>query len=139
MTESSESEFRPFWDAAASRALKFPFCQACQKFHWYPMQRCPHCNDTGISWKAIDPAGAVYSWTTVQRSFDAAFAHQIPYIVALLEFPKAPGVRLITNLTDVAAADVDFGMIVRPAFDLYDPVERYLTFRPGKTSVEESP
>lgn len=139
MTESSDSEFHPFWDAAAARELRFPYCSACHKFHWYPMQRCPHCNDLGISWKAIDSIGAVYSWTTVQRSFDAAFSHRVPYIVALLGFPKAPGVRLITNLTDIAAADVSFGMIVRPAFDLYDPVERCLTFRPEIISVRESP
>jgi hypothetical protein len=62
-----------------------------------------------------------------------------PYIVALLEFSGAPGVRLITNLTGIEAANVSFGMIVRPAFDLYDPVERCLTFRPEKILVEESP
>lgn len=139
MSEGSESEFRPFWDAAASRELRFPFCNACHRFHWYPMQRCPHCNDTGISWNAIDPIGTVYSWTTVRRSFDTAFSHQVPYIVTLLEFSEAPGVRLITNLIDIAADDVSFGMIVRPAFDLYDPMERCLTFRPEIISVGETP
>ena len=58
---------------------------------------------------------------------------------ALLEFSKAPGVRLITTFTDIAAANVSVGMIVRTAFDLYDPVERCLTFRPEKISVGESP
>lgn len=138
MTEISESEFQPFWEAAASSELRFPFCQTCQNFHWYPMQRCPHCSGTGISWNAIDPVGIVYSWTVVRRPFDPAFSNQIPYIVALLEFSSAPGVRLITNLTDIEAAKVSFGMIVSPAFDLYDPAERYLTFQPEKTSVEES-
>ena len=139
MTGCAESEFRPFWNAATSGELQFPFCHACHNFHWYPMQRCPHCNDPGISWKTIDPVGTVYSWTVVRRPFDPAFPNQIPYIVALLEFSGAPGVRLITNLTGIEAANVSFGMIVRPAFDLYDPVERCLTFRPEKILVEESP
>lgn len=130
MTETVGEEFQPFWDAAAAGELRFPFCRSCQRFHWYPMIRCPHCSAADLSWRAIDPSGSLYSWTIVQRPFDAAFNDRTPYIVGLLEFPGAPGVRLITNLIDIDTDLVEFGLAVAPAFDLYDVAESRLMFRP---------
>lgn len=121
--------FQTFWDAAASGELQFPACRSCERFHWYPMSRCPHCGAADIYWKAVDPVGSLYSWTIVSRAFDAAFANRTPYIVALVEFSGAPGVRLITNLIDIGANEIDFGMSVSPAFDLYDRANPRLMFR----------
>ncbi len=122
-------EFQPFWNAAASGELRFPACRSCRRFHWYPMARCPHCGAADISWEAVDPAGTLYSWTIVSRAFDAAFADRTPYIVALVEFSSAPGVRLITNLIDADANDIDFGMPVSPAFELVERTDPRLMFR----------
>ncbi len=122
--------FQPFWDAAASGELRFPACCTCERFHWYPMVRCPYCNGSDIEWKSIKPIGSVYSWTVVQRPFDTAFKNWTPYIVGLIEFIGAPGVRLITNLVDVEPQAIQFSMTVSPAFDLYDTAESRLMFRP---------
>ena len=48
--------------------------------------------------------------------FDPAWRDRLPYIVALVEFPDAPSVRLIANV----AADPEtlaIGMAVTPRFD----------------------
>jgi uncharacterized OB-fold protein len=130
MTKATDIEgFQPFWDAAASGELRFPVCLSCKKFHWYPMVRCPYCYGSDIEWKTIEPAGSVYSWTVVQRPFDTAFKNRTPYIVGLIEFSDAPGVRLITNLIEVDPRIIEFDMPVLPAFDLYDAAESRLMFR----------
>ncbi|HEX2891796.1 Zn-ribbon domain-containing OB-fold protein [Vineibacter terrae] len=109
-------EFAGFFAALQERALAFPCCDACGHFHWYPMKACPHCRSSAISWRRIAGTGSLYSWTTVRHAFDPAWRDRLPYIVALVEFPDAPGVRLIANV----AADPEalaIGMAVTPRFD----------------------
>jgi|ETNmetMinimDraft_35_1059890.scaffolds.fasta_scaffold359071_1 hypothetical protein len=125
----TDSGFEPFWDGAAVGQLRFPHCTNCERFHWYPMTHCPHCGVAKTDWLTIDPEARVYSWTVVHRPFEESFAAAVPYVVALLEFPAAPGVRLITNLTGIGSDDVEFGLPATPAFDLYDGAKSRLMFR----------
>ncbi len=123
------AEFRPFWEAVDAGRLCFPCCRACRRFHWYPLTRCPHCRSADIAWTEIAGPAAVYSWTVVSHAFDPAFRDRLPYIVALVEFRDAPGVRLVTNLIDVAPEEVRFDMAVVPAFDARHGAGDPLPFR----------
>jgi len=108
-------EFDGFFSALDRQALAFPRCTDCDRFHWYPMKRCPHCGSEAVGWHEVEGTGEVFSWTAVRHAFDPAYADRLPYIVALVEFADAPGVRLVTNI----AADpgqLRIGMKVRPAF-----------------------
>lgn len=110
------SEFMPFWDGLRQRRLSFPLCRACGQFHWYPMPRCPHCLSTEIVWQPVTGRGEVFTFTVVHHPFDRAFAERIPYVVALVTFADAPGVRLVTNLVNVAPHDVRIGLAVEAVF-----------------------
>lgn len=111
-------EFKPFWRELALGRLSFPRCEACTRHHWYPMKRCPHCLSNDVRWVPVANRGTVYSWTTVCHRFDGSHAGDVPYVVALLEFEDAPGVRLITNLIEIGEADPFIGMLVEPCFEL---------------------
>jgi uncharacterized OB-fold protein len=79
------------------------------------MKACPHCRSRAISWQRIDGTGSLYSWTIVRHAFDPAYRDRLPYIVALVEFPDAVGVRLIANL-DADPNALAIGMAVKPRF-----------------------
>jgi uncharacterized OB-fold protein len=119
MTENSyPAEFEPFWRSVRNGVLSFPYCDDCRRFHWYPLKRCPHCQSDSVIWRSIEGHGRIFTWTVVHRAFDAAFADQLPYTVALIEFDDAPGVRLVSNIIDADSDDLAIGEPVEPVFPL---------------------
>ncbi|MGD9880812.1 MAG: OB-fold domain-containing protein [Enhydrobacter sp.] len=111
MTDEQMPEFAPFWHNVAKRRLGFPRCEACGRFHWYPLTRCPHCFAADIEWCAVEPRGTLYSWTVVRHAFAPTFVDRLPYVVGLIEFPDAPGIRLVS---EVRAASTDALWILMP-------------------------
>ena len=115
-TISHQPELAPFWRELEHHRLSFPHCARCDKFHWYPMKRCPTCLTEEIEWVPISGDARLYSWTTVHHRFDPTSGPEVPYIVALLEFPNAPGIRLISNVVDTDPIDLKIGMALIPCF-----------------------
>lgn len=120
-------EFAGFFEAARRDVLAFPHCGDCSRFHWYPMKICPHCRSRSIGWQKVEGTGRVFSWTAVRHAFDPAFAERLPYIVALLEFDDAPGIRLVTNIEETEPDAVRIGDRMRPRFH----PDGKVTFRPA--------
>jgi len=118
MAETAEKrpqrEFLPFWEGLRAQRLSFPRCEDCGRFHWYPMRLCPHCKSPRIAWTAVEGEGTLYSFTIVRYPFTPDYKDKVPYVVALVEFPDAPGVRLITDLVDVPHERIRIGMRVKP-------------------------
>lgn len=112
----SPPEFDGFRANASLGRLAFPCCRVCDRFHWYPMPRCPHCRSSEIAWKAVDGRGQVFSYTAVRHAFDKSRRDRLPYIVALITFADAPGVRLITNIVGADAGEIAIGDAVDPVF-----------------------
>lgn len=90
--------FAPFWAHLRRGEVAFPRCDECGRHHWYPKALCPWCQSSQIEWAPVAGEAELYSWTVVRRAFTAEYNDKIPYVVALVEFPDAPGVRLLTNL-----------------------------------------
>jgi uncharacterized OB-fold protein len=109
-----QREFLPFWEGLRAGRISFPKCESCGRFHWYPMKRCPHCKSDRIAWAAVKGDGTLYTFTIVRFPFSPEFRDKLPYVVALVEFPDAPGVRLITELVDVPHEAIRIGMQVKP-------------------------
>jgi len=128
-TEAMPPEFAGFFDNARAGRLAFPHCPDCGKFHWYPMPRCPHCLGRAIEWRRIDGTGEIFSFTRVMHPFDKARAHRLPYIVALVIFSDAPGIRLVTNIVSDGAAELRIGMAVTPLFGTDDDGRALVEFQ----------
>lgn len=108
-------EFASFFANAGAGRLAFPHCRDCGRFHWYPMPRCPHCRGHAIEWRPISGRGEIFSFTRVLHAFDKSRAGRLPYVVALVTFADAPGIRLITNIVN-AGSDLRIGLAVEPMF-----------------------
>ncbi len=123
---SRAPEFEGFFAGLSRHELCFPRCRDCGRFHWYPLKHCPHCQGSDIGWQAVAGPAQLYSWTVVRYAFDPDFAGRLPYIVALVAFDEAPGVRLVSNLIEVETEDLEIGQALEPVF----PGDERVLFRP---------
>lgn len=130
MAVEPRAEFRGHFEHLSAGRLAFPICQACGKWHWYPMTLCPHCRSGRLAWRTVRGVGDIWSWTVVRHPFDPGWHDKIPYVVALVCFTDAPGIRLVANIEDISPVDLRIGLpveLVPPADD--EPLPRPV-FRP---------
>jgi hypothetical protein len=109
----------PFWEACRNEELKFPRCQKCGSWQWYPTIICPDCQGE-FEWAKVAPKGRLYSWTVVHKAFFPEFKEKIPFIVACIEIDDAPGVRFIANVVDCKPEDLRIGMEMDVVFEHID-------------------
>lgn len=124
-------EFERFYDFVRQSELRFPCCSSCGRFHWYPMKRCPHCRSVDIEWRLVTRNGTLFTWTIVRHAFDAEFKDDIPFVIGLVEFDDAPGVRFVTNLVDVDESKIRIGMELEPVFEATNDPHPLVKFRPA--------
>jgi uncharacterized OB-fold protein len=92
------AEFRPFFDATGRDHIAFPKCEECHRFHWYPLQRCPHCTSPRLTWTRVAKRATLYSWTMIHHAFTEVDAARVPYLVGLVDLIEAKGVRLVVAI-----------------------------------------
>jgi hypothetical protein len=73
---------------------------------------CPDCHCTESEWVDAAGTGTVYSYAVLHHPQHPAFDY--PVLAALVDLDE--GVRLCTNLVDVAPADLAVGMPVKVTF-----------------------
>jgi uncharacterized OB-fold protein len=105
-----------FWNGLRDHKLLIQRCTRCQALRQPPRPMCPECNSLG--WDTVESSGrgTVYSYVMPQHP-PMPFM-EYPYIVALIELDE--GVRLVSNLCDIAPTDVQVGMPVEVFFQTFD-------------------
>lgn len=81
-----------FWDRAARHELVFQRCTQCQTFRHPPAPICHACQSAHFEWTPVAGRGTVFS--------------------ILVEFPDAPGVRLVSNLVDIPPEELEVHQVV---------------------------
>ena len=128
--QTGNPEFAAHFEHLAAARLCFPCCADCQRFHWYPMPLCPHCQSSRLSWQQVSGRGTLYSWTEIHHAFDVRYHGPLPYIVALIDVNDAPGVRLVCNLVGASSAALAIDMAVTADFSKLVGGDGQLVFRP---------
>jgi uncharacterized protein len=118
-----------FWDGVAEGELRFQRCTDCAtpRLPWLP--GCNACGSAAWTAEAASGAGTVYSYVVVHHPLPAAFREQGPYAVALVELEE--GVRTVSNILGLPAAEVRIGLPVRLDFQCYDEELTLPVFRPA--------
>jgi len=80
---------------------------------------CPTCNSLDWDTKESTGRGTVYSYVMPQHPPMPLMEY--PYIVVLVELDE--GVRLVSNLREIAPADVEVGMPVEVFYETFDTVD----------------
>jgi uncharacterized OB-fold protein len=108
---------REYWDRTARGELAFQRCADCKTFRHPPGPICPNCSSFAAEWSQVTGRGAVYTYTVVTHAVHPALVDAVPFNVVLVEFPDAPGVRLLTNLVDVEPDELATGMEVEVVYE----------------------
>jgi uncharacterized OB-fold protein len=90
-----------------------PQCGDCQTFRLPPTPFCPNCQSKAVNWVDLSGDAVVYSFAVV-HGFPGM--PDLVLVPAVLDLPDAPGARLVSNIIDVAPADVTIGMPVHVDF-----------------------
>ena len=96
-----------FWfEAAAEHRLVIQRCAECGALRHPPGPMCPQCRS--LAWDVIEASGraTLYSWVVAHHPRHRAFPS--PYLVAVVELEE--GTRLITNLVELAADELEIEM-----------------------------
>ena len=87
---------KPYWDALQSGRLTFQHCLRCANSWLPPRGECPRCLENDWGWREATGKATLISWVVYHRAFHPAFAHRLPYNVAVVQLEEGP--RLITNI-----------------------------------------
>lgn len=108
-------ETLPFWEGCARSELWVQYCSACSEHYFYPRAACPGCGSTeSVSW--VRASGAARLSTYVIQHLPAP-GYDPPFVIAIVELEE--GVRMMTNLVDVAAepSALEIGMPLTVDFE----------------------
>ncbi|HTC14184.1 MAG TPA: OB-fold domain-containing protein [Steroidobacteraceae bacterium] len=117
-----------FWEGAARGELLGQRCADCQRLAHPPRPMCPFCHSLKREVVRLSGRGTVCSWTIPRHPAPLGFAE--PPIVALIEL--AEGIRLVSNVVEVAQAEMRNGLSVQVLFAPTRGGRAVPVFRPVK-------
>jgi uncharacterized OB-fold protein len=120
-----------FWEQCQEHRLSFQACVDCSELRHPPSPICPNCHSVRLRWVQAPAEAQVYTFNVVRHAGHPAVVSRLPYVVAVVEFPGLPGVRLITNVTDIDPSQVRIGMPVSLWWDELATGEQVPRFRPA--------
>lgn len=105
-------DIHPYWDAADQHELKLQKCTACRSFIHPPGPACPSCGSPETEWELLGSniSATVYSYVVSYRPFLPGFQHDLPTIITVASLDAAPEVKLMANIINCDAEDVEIGM-----------------------------
>lgn len=86
----------PYWDGCAEGELRLQVCDECGTHRFPDAPVCPSCLSGAFTWRATSGTGRLWSWTRIHQPYLAAFADEIPYLVAFVKLTEGP--FLVTRL-----------------------------------------
>ena len=126
---SRDSAF--FWEGCEREVLLAQRCSGCGAFRFPVRPMCPHCHS--LDWDAVacSGRGTVHSWAKPVHPPLPMF--EPGYLVALIDLEE--GIRMLSNLCDVAPEDVRNGMEVEVFFTATAGDKKVHQFRPVKSGA----
>jgi uncharacterized OB-fold protein len=103
---------RFFWDGAREGRLLIQRCKDCATLRHPPGPMCPACQS--LEWDTVQSSGkgTVYSFVVMHHPQIPPFEY--PNTVLLVELEE--GTRLVSQLVDSSAAEIDIGTPVEVVF-----------------------
>ena len=109
-----------FWRGGADGRLRFLRCAPCARYIHPPAPVCPRCLGKELAPGAVSGRATVVSFTLNHQPWVPSPDH--PYAIAIVEIDEQPDVRLMTNIVNCPADEVEIGMPVEVVFEQHDDV-----------------
>ena len=109
---------RGFWEGTQAGELRIQRCSNCGLFRHLPTPMCPGCSSLAYEWAAVSGRGFVYSYVIVRHPVHPAIREkeQTPYNVCVIELDEQAGLRICSNVLNIAPEDISIDMPVRVTF-----------------------
>ena len=117
-----------FWDGLRDQVLRIQRCVSCGRLRHPPRPMCPSCNS--LEWDTIESSGRGTLHSFVMPLHPQFPFLDYPYVVGLVDLDE--GVRLVSNLVDIAPEDAWIDMPVEVCFAEFDGDLVLHRFRPRR-------
>ena len=117
---------RPFWEGAREGKLVLQYCTDTNAFQHYPRPVSLATGSRSLEWREVSGHGTIYAFTTL-RVPGPGTAGRMPLLIATVELNE--GVRILANVLEATAAEIQIGMRVVLAWDRLDDDVAYPAFR----------
>ena len=109
---------RGFWEGTKAGELRIQRCSACGRYRHLPTPMCPECSSLEYQWTRVSGRGFVYSFVIVRHPVHPAIREkeQTPYNICMIELEEQEGLRVGSNVLEVAPEDIAIDMPVRVTF-----------------------
>ena len=109
---------RGFWEASRKHELGIQQCSDCKKFRHPPTPMCPYCHALKYDTTGMSGRGKVYSRMIVRHPVHRALREreQVPYNICLIELDEQEGLRVLSNILNIAPEDIHIDMPVQVTF-----------------------
>jgi len=104
-----------YWDACQRHELLIQRCSNCGALQFYPRNLCTGCGSNSLGWVTASGHGKVLSRTIVRRAVSAAYADDVPYVIALIKLQE--GVVMMSKIVGCEPESVHTGMAVEVKFE----------------------
>ena len=108
---------KPFWDACNERRLVLQNCDACQRLHYPPTEKCGKCGSSNMVWKEVQGKGHIDVFFVIRDSRVKGFRSAQPVNFALVTLDEDPGVNFLSNLPGTQPGEVTPGAPVDLIFE----------------------
>jgi uncharacterized OB-fold protein len=113
-----DNEF--FWTSGEDGRLRFTRCQSCGYWIHPTGPICPSCHSWELAPEEVSGEAILHTYTVNRQAWIPGF--EPPYVVAIVALPEQEGLRLTTNLVNVALEDIRIDMPVRVTFEHWEDV-----------------
>jgi uncharacterized protein len=111
----STAETAQYWEGCRRHELLLQRCASCATHQFYPRLICAHCSGRVLQWARASGRGRLKTFTIVRRAVSAAYAAEVPYVVALVELEEGP--TMMSNVVDCNLDEIHIGMSVEVVFE----------------------
>jgi uncharacterized OB-fold protein len=125
----ADEESAAFFEGMARGVLMLQRCRACGAWHFPVRELCAECLSTDLEWAESSGRGTVHTFGVMHRVYHPAFASEVPYNLAVVEFGEGP--RMSAAVTGVAHEAIRVGMPVEVTFEEVAPGLLLPKFRPA--------
>lgn len=131
----SNPDTATFWDACQRHELLIQQCNKCGTHQFYPRIFCTNCSSTTLKWVPASGMGIIETWTIVRRAVSAAYAGDVPYVIALIKLQEGP--VMMSKIIACEPESVHTGMAVEVSFEDWSEQVSMPVFVPASTNQSQ--
>ncbi len=105
-----------FWEGARAHKLMILRCQSCGYFVHYPRPICERCLSEELAPEQVSGSATLYSYTITMKAWHPFWVDKVPYVLASVELPEQPDLKMLTNIVDCEHDAVEVGMALEVTF-----------------------